>query len=349
LENWMGSLSTLLENKKISEIVIPGTHNSGSYPISVGSRITDRSELSHILGEDSGSDPRIMDLVRAVGPGWSKCQEHSIADQLMMGNRYLDLRVYCDKETDEYYLEHFFIGSNLTDELLHIAQFVDQHPEELVILDIKSVQNCSHFLVTRLFENIGQLFQDKLARPPDVTESLPTYGQLVADGTTVVVALANNEHHERFDWLWDRNTKIDDLYANTASIEELKTYITRKMSRARKPRALFISQIILTATADEYIAGLTNSGPADLRELALRLNKEFLRWIKYFRQMDPTIFITDFPDEVLLKKVIGMNFDQKKEKKREKEKIREKEKSRGKEKRRRKRKKKRNGKSVKKA
>ena len=38
LENWMGNLKDVIWNKKLSEIVIPGTHDSGTYCINSNSK-----------------------------------------------------------------------------------------------------------------------------------------------------------------------------------------------------------------------------------------------------------------------------------------------------------------------
>ncbi|XP_063688579.1 PI-PLC X domain-containing protein 2-like [Bolinopsis microptera] len=320
LDSWMGSLYPHLKHKKLNEIAIPGTHNSGSYPISIGSRTTgDIIDLSH-LSDFEESIPAIVDLLSMVGPRWSKSQELSIFDQLKMGIRYLDLRVYCDEETDEYYLEHSFIGSNLTDELLHIAQFVEEHTKEVVILDMMSVQNCSENKVVSLLERFGKVFGDKLAHLPTATKrkkkerkknkkshSLPTYSQLVKKRTTVFVALRKEFISKRFDWLWNSDKFTISPFANTESKEKLRIFIADKMSESRSPKSLFVSQIILTPTTQNVFASLFGSGAKSLQEMAVDLNKDFIDWVEDFSQLNPNIFITDFPDRGLVKKIINMN------------------------------------------
>ena len=320
LDSWMESLYPLLKHKKLNEIAIPGTHNSGSYPISVGSRTTgDIIDLSH-LSDFEESIPAMLDLLSRVGPRWSKCQELSILDQLKMGVRYLDLRVYCDEVTDEYYLEHSFLGSNLTDELLQIARFVGDHPKEVVILDMMSVQNCSEHKVVSLLERFGEVFRDKLAHLPTATKqkkkkrkknkkahSLPTYSRLVKKGTTVFVALRKEFISKRFDWLWNSDKFTISPFANTESKETLRMFITDKMSEPRPPKSLFVSQIILTPTTQNVFASLFGSGAKSLQEMAVDLNKDFIDWVEYFSKLNPNIFITDFPDRELVNKIINMN------------------------------------------
>ena len=54
--------------------------------------------LSGLADQNGEISPSLMNFVRVVGPGWTKCQDYSIAEQLRMGHRYLDLRVYCDED-----------------------------------------------------------------------------------------------------------------------------------------------------------------------------------------------------------------------------------------------------------
>ena len=306
LESWMSSLSQKLRDKKLSQISIPGTHNSGSYPIKIGSPMTNLDYYLSDLADPNGEiSPSLMNFVRAVGPGWSKCQDYSIAEQLRMGHRYLDLRVYCD--AGEYFLHHFFVGSNLTNELLNIAEFARQQEEEVVILHIKSVANCHESSVRRLLQFIEKTFGEKLVRSPREIDFIPTYGQLVGNGTTVIVSMSHVQETEILDWIWDDN-RIVDPWANTASEDEVRTFMINKMGQARQKGTLFVSQIILTATTDDYMAGVTGSGPTDLREMALKLNKDFGRWIGDLKQLRPNIFNTDFAKKSLIRKIIDMNF-----------------------------------------
>ncbi|KAL5271557.1 hypothetical protein ACHWQZ_G001995 [Mnemiopsis leidyi] len=306
LESWMRTLSPKIRDKKLSQIAIPGTHNSGSYPIKIGSPMTNLHYLLSDLADSNGEvSPSLMNFVRAVGPGWTQCQDHSIAEQLKMGHRYLDLRVYCDE--GEYFLHHFFVGSNFTDELVKIAQFAERQEREVIILHVKSISNCVGGSVRRLLQLIGGIFGDKLAPPPSGTDFIPTYGDLVKNGTTVVVAMPDGQGNEIFDWLWDED-RIVDPWANTASVEKVRSFVIDKMGESRSPGTLFVSQIILTATTENYMAGFAGSGPSDLREMTLDLNKDFRSWVGDVKQLEPNIFITDFATKSLIRKIIDMNF-----------------------------------------
>ena len=65
--------------------------------------------------------------------------ETHFQDQLALGVRYIDLRVFLDRNTNTKYLVHGFEAGELLVELESVAQFVENHPEEIVILDMNHI------------------------------------------------------------------------------------------------------------------------------------------------------------------------------------------------------------------
>lgn len=76
-------------------------------------------------------------LVDFVGAPWSQTQEYDMQDHLCLGVRYLDLRIYRDGNT--FCLVHGFAANELFGEIDNIAQFVESHPSEIVILDFNHI------------------------------------------------------------------------------------------------------------------------------------------------------------------------------------------------------------------
>ena len=87
-KKWMSSFSRVLNDKKLNEIVLPGTHDSGTYPITKESK---RTDLFLNLGP-------LNSFVAKIGYKWAKTQDLSIREQLMSGIRYLvqDVRLILD-------------------------------------------------------------------------------------------------------------------------------------------------------------------------------------------------------------------------------------------------------------
>jgi 1-phosphatidylinositol phosphodiesterase len=98
-------MASISDDRRLSELSIPGTHDSGAY-----------------------YEPFT---------GVAKCQALSIADQLAAGVRYFDLR--CRNVGDQFLIYHGGVDQNQTyDELLAtMYAFLDAHPTETVIASVK--------------------------------------------------------------------------------------------------------------------------------------------------------------------------------------------------------------------
>ncbi len=102
LSNWMGSI---IGSKKLSELSIPGTHDSGA-----------RYESF---------------------PATAKCQNLTIDDQLNTGVRYLDIR--CRHFNNAFEIHHGAVYQkiNFTNVLNSCTAFLNNNPSETIIMAIK--------------------------------------------------------------------------------------------------------------------------------------------------------------------------------------------------------------------
>ena len=100
--DWMKNID---DNKPINDLVIPGTHDSGS---------------THSIFDVAG-----------------KCQDMSIKNQLNVGIRFLDIRLQLVK--DELSVVHSFVDQNLSfiDVLEDINEFINNYQTEFLIISIK--------------------------------------------------------------------------------------------------------------------------------------------------------------------------------------------------------------------
>ncbi|MBQ3420203.1 MAG: phosphatidylinositol-specific phospholipase C domain-containing protein [Romboutsia sp.] len=105
-EKWMGSIDG---NKQISDLSIPGTHDSGAR----------------------------YEPVQSV----AKCQELSIDDQLNAGVRYIDVR--CREIGDSFTIHHGPVYQNLNfdDVLKSCKDFLKTNPTETIIMSVKEEYN----------------------------------------------------------------------------------------------------------------------------------------------------------------------------------------------------------------
>ncbi len=116
-ERWMSDIWTSIQDRKLAEIIIPGTHDSGTYQLGWGSGINS-----------------------------AKTQNVSIGEQLKDGIRYLDLRVTEASHTgcaddSVWWLFHTWKSYRLQEALDEIAAFVKKpaNSKEVIILDFQDI------------------------------------------------------------------------------------------------------------------------------------------------------------------------------------------------------------------
>lgn len=208
-EKWMELID---DKKRLSEIVIPGSHDSGM------------SELHHCA-------PLLL------AEGYTKTQSDSVGQQLLDGCRYFDIRVDYDYDNlVTYHREDQWgcNGQNLKDVLEQTKNFLYGHPTETAIL------NFSHI---RKYEN-----HDPVATKKKINDLLDNYASVIYTNQSTNVNLADvllgdvrgkmilifeyNEYIEpgkgRFRFMngtWPQSgahIAIYDRYSNTSDYEKMK-------------------------------------------------------------------------------------------------------------------------------
>lgn len=130
---WMAKALPLISDKKLNQIIIPGSHDAGMYKTTV--------------------------CTASGGPSNTVTQGCSVYDQLLQGARYFDLRVaaqYIDGGDVKYKTVHVSnieifnlgyqgcLGPSMDEILNDVAQYADDsaHKSELVILKFSHFLNC---------------------------------------------------------------------------------------------------------------------------------------------------------------------------------------------------------------
>lgn len=117
--NWMTEYFPMLKHKKVFEMIVPGSHNSGMY------------HSSGILKSDC------------------KCQNISIIKQLGLGVRFLDFKFCCKSESkrDVWISNRAIPSMRLNKAMLELNHFLVYHPKEFIIVrlnqDLQSEKICN--------------------------------------------------------------------------------------------------------------------------------------------------------------------------------------------------------------
>lgn len=315
LENWMHSLKEELKDKSLSKIVIPGSHDSGTYCI------TTRSKRTSLLPNLYCLNP----LVRLIGTPWAVSQNHSILEQLKLGIRYIDLRVYNDRKTRKQFLVHSFEAGELFGELESIAEFARTHPGEVLILDMNHLYKFNQEEINGVMGRIEEMFKGRLLEAPSYNTSMPTYGEITVSGKHVIVSLTGQPFNykstfkfldvkAKYDWVWLSETNIVSPWGNKRKPFELKPFLIKKMSEKRFINSVFVTQTILTPTGKDISDGifLRCCSPKNLKKFSDRLNFHLPVWYKLFNEKyNLNIAISDFVNPKRSEYLVNLNLSKK--------------------------------------
>jgi hypothetical protein len=141
---WMGALSAQIGSLPLNRIVLPGSHDSGSFsippvgkaaPAPIGAMSPDALDLRDPLSSLEAALPHV--LYQSISTPWSRAQDLDVAAQLSAGVRYLDVHV-CAGTTAHtgLYACHGLYGAPLATAILDpVSHFLAAHPTEIVVLD----------------------------------------------------------------------------------------------------------------------------------------------------------------------------------------------------------------------
>lgn len=186
--SWMADNAVFIQDKKLADIALPGTHDSGTYGIDKNSAdAPDAPEFVSIVKSWTGIDG-IVALTTLLSPiigpaaaaiaaisiyeyvkinfdaiiaGWAKAQGNNIFDQLNLGVRYLDLRVA--PKGSQLHIVHSKYSVPVSDIVSQVNQFINDNDKEIVILDFNHFYGMKLVDHYNLIENLSTTFGSKLA------------------------------------------------------------------------------------------------------------------------------------------------------------------------------------------
>jgi hypothetical protein len=254
-QNWMGDIADSIKNKRLSEICIPATHNSGAYGL-------------------HASDP----ATAMWGLPWANNQSVPIYSQLLNGIRVLDLRlIYVGKKDDpspslkDVLITHTqggdlphmttYLGAPVENEVKAISEFVKDHPKEIVIVWIHKTfrfHPAVHHIVAECLNQ--QLFQHHML-PSYRTE---TIGELVRLKRRVIIRYEDQpaELQYRYFWMWTKpNDQWAYNYVGGTNVNNLFTDTSRFLAERAPKRAngdLYYAELQLTESDTDIIKAVAS-------------------------------------------------------------------------------------------
>lgn len=138
---WIGDNLSIIGDKTLKNLTIPGTHDSGTYWLTTAPMPGDQSalwedlyELADILDKDVG----------LIAKEWAQSQDKNFYQQMQGGIRYFDLRAGWQKNTKEWVTYHFVEGSPVQYLLGNISSYLHDYPNEIVIVEMSHFEGVQH-------------------------------------------------------------------------------------------------------------------------------------------------------------------------------------------------------------
>ncbi|MFJ4963166.1 hypothetical protein ACIP6P_12095 [Streptomyces sp. NPDC088729] len=197
LSRWMSQTDGVIGDRPLNKVIMPGSHNAGSWSI------TDRSGVC-----DTASQATLARDHPQIAATLSITQKSSIRQQLEGGSRFLDLRV-C-KQNGQWYTYHggplgglFFDdpSTGRRGEINEIAEWIRTHPKEIVTIELStSAPNEDPGANSEAVRLLGQAIGTWRMADRNTLSPTSTYNQFMAAGAHVV--LLDNKNTTSESWAW---------------------------------------------------------------------------------------------------------------------------------------------------
>ncbi|WP_119344724.1 phosphatidylinositol-specific phospholipase C domain-containing protein [Facilibium subflavum] len=280
-QNWMRNLGEKIAYKKLSQVVLPGTHDSFTF------------DLNGAVTCQADPDASAAAKIPYFGKKFAQAQDQNFITQLNRGIRYFDVRL-CHQHGKDYTTHSLISNNTFQKELSGLANFLNQHPKEIVILDFNHMYGYDKAALSKLLNYIESYYSQYLLsyqnyNPQSLINNIWQSKRnliIVMPDTQKDIAKKINPAISAYLWPestlsspWPNTTNIDtDLAKNTESLHN------------RDQNQLFVSQLQLTPNGN-YIL---HNPSYNLYFNAYRYAPETHSWININTRKGLNIFITDF-------------------------------------------------------
>ncbi|TFK37908.1 PLC-like phosphodiesterase [Crucibulum laeve] len=274
---WMGRLAKELTPKKVREVAIPGTHDSGTYgiwPISdIGADLPPYVQYIENL-------PVARLLIKTIIANWSIAQTLNFTMQLASGIRYFDLRVQGTGGSLNFV--HGLVGPPVQTLIDQLDVFLSQpgYDKEIILLDFNHFYDMTPALHNQLTGMLLAKFGDKLA--PKALSEDTKFGELWFSPYRIITFYANEASVNSSRWLWPQST-IESPWPEVQNVGALYTALDNELATPRSK--FFVLQSILTPDNGVVASGLVpfSSSPDSLTTLAMGVNSLLPTWLNGWR------------------------------------------------------------------
>jgi hypothetical protein len=303
---WIGDSLGTIGNLTLKELTLTGTHDSGTYYLTDKPMPGDQSALWEDLYKLADA---LDKSVGSVAREWGQSQDQNFYKQMQGGIRYFDLRSGWDKDSKKWVTFHFVIGSPVQYLLQNISQFLNDHPQEIVIVEMTHFEGYpSSADITELKQMVTSILGPYLF-PVDLSFGF-TVGQMVSSGKRAIVTMEQGYDNQV---IWPPSS-IHNTYADTSDLSKMVEYnnkTVQKFMASPWPEQLFKISWTLTPDGTVITESILPWKPGSLIKLADYGNKalpSFYNSIKKLNwRMGNILIIDHYESSAILTVVLEMN------------------------------------------
>lgn len=266
--NWMYQARGAIGNFSLMDLMIPGTHNTGTYA-------------------------SFDELDDTIFNRYLITQEETVWKQLVYGIRYLDLRVAyqnTDSSSEKLYITHSaFVTDISVKEIIRQVKNFLLSTNEIVIMDFhRFVNGFKGRKAARRHQELVSLLERELSdyMIPVSFTSWATLNTLWATGKRLYVGYADDNSRRQNSFLFPA---IKHLWGDVDNVDGLKNYLNLTVCSQRN-RRLTSAMAQLTPTTAGAIFNLYGG----LRNMADLVNRKISKWFRDEWNHCANIVATDF-------------------------------------------------------
>lgn len=213
---WMQDIAPSIASRKLTHLIIPGTHDSGTYGINTDSAYAPDSPISTGLADGGAEGAAIasnlvLDAVPVVGffasifldakaspasikqtfVNWAIAQGWDFRQQLRAGIRHFDVRI-CKAPNGQFWIVHSLYSVPVAALLDAVSEFLSLHKQELLTLDINHTISMTsaddQVLIGQLTSALGPWLASSATFQPD-----STVGSFLATSARIVLTYYFNK------------------------------------------------------------------------------------------------------------------------------------------------------------
>jgi hypothetical protein len=287
--SWMGDVFEGREHTQLRDIVIPGTHDSGTYNITSSSTLDPKKDWFY-------------ELAKGVVADWSVTNNYNIYDQLQHGIRYFDLRI--QKIDGEFVMVHALVGMKLSDMLIQVRNFADQHPKEVILLEFANTPDASD--IPDMMKMVKYYIGDRMPSNNTTKLSDLTLAELWADDSldgknNNVLAAVNDSTAKSLGMFSSASSDgISGGFANTTSSGPLLSHNTNLVTNwnAGSKASLLYTAYTYTPQTDDIVDDIFNNSSSETLEA----------WSDRFLRPVLGDLVTKLADQGLRSNIIATDF-----------------------------------------